>query len=332
MNKIKKLRVAVIGVGVMGNNHARVYSELQQCELVAVSDLKEENAIEVSEKFRCRYYLDHKEMLDKENIEAVSVAVPTRNHKQIALDVINRGVNLLLEKPIAGNVEDAEEIIRKAKENNVKLLIGHIERFNPAVIKLKKIIDDGKLGMVTSIIARRVGLFPSRVKDANIVIDVSVHDIDIMRYLMDKEPDEIYVLGSKSLNSNREDQVVALMKFGDANGVIQSNWITPIKIRNLSVTGTKGYAELNYMTQELTLYESNYEQTFDNYGDFLIKFGIPNKIEVGITNREPLKAEIEHFLQCISENQEPIVDGKEALESLRIALDINEQLKKLSKS
>lgn len=325
---MEKLRVAVIGVGVMGKNHARVYSELNECELAAVADLDERKSKETAAKFNCKHYIDHKEMLEKEQIDAVSIAVPTKNHRDVALDAINKGIHVLLEKPIAGNIKDAEDIINKAKEKKIKLLVGHIERFNPAVIELKKIIDDGKLGAITSVIARRVGLFPSRVKDANIVIDVSVHDIDIIRYFMAKEPDEIYTCGSRSLNSDREDQVVAILKYGDANGVIQSNWITPIKIRNLSVTGTKGYAELNYITQELILYESNYEETYDNYGDFIIKFGKPNKIEVGITNKEPLKAEIEHFLKCASGKEEPLVSGKEGLATLRIALDINKKLSK----
>lgn len=321
-----KLKVAVIGVGIMGKNHARVYSELSECELVAVADLNEENAKETASKFKCNYYTSHKEMLDKESVDAVSIVIPTKNHKEVALDVINKGINLLLEKPIAGNLKDAEEIIKKAKEKKIKLLIGHIERFNPAVIKLKRIIDEGKLGVITSIIARRVGLFPLRIKDANIVIDVSVHDIDIIRYFMGRDPDEVYTSGSKSLNSDREDQVVALLKYGQANGIIQSNWITPIKIRNLSVTGTKGYAELDYITQELTLYESNYEETYDDYGDFIIKFGKPNKIELGIMNKEPLKAEIEHFLKCASGKEEPLVSGEEGLATLKIALDINKKL------
>lgn len=323
-----KLRVAVIGVGVMGKNHARVYSELNECELVAVADLDEKKSKEAAAKFNCKHYTSHNEMLEKEQIDAVSIAVPTKYHKSVAFDAINKGVHVLLEKPIAGNINDAEAIINKAKEKKIKLLIGHIERFNPAVIKLKKIIDEGKLGTITSIIARRVGLFPSRIKDANIVIDASVHDIDIIRYFMGKEPDEVYTSGSRSLNSNREDQVVALLKYGDANGVVQSNWITPIKIRNLSVTGTKGYAELNYITQELVLYESNYEQTYDDYGDFIIKFGKPNKVKVKIKSKEPLKAEIEHFLRCASGKEKPLVSGKEGLATLKIALDINEKLGK----
>lgn len=325
---MEKLKVAVIGVGVMGKNHARVYSELNECELVAVVDLDERKSKETAAKFNCKHYTDHREMLEKEQIAAVSIAVPTKNSKNVALDAMDKGIHVLLEKPIAGNIRDAEDIINKAKEKKIKLLIGHIERFNPAVIKLKKIIDEGKLGAIISIIARRVGIFPSRIKDVNIVIDASVHDIDIIRYFMGKKPDDIYTCGSRSLNSNREDQVVAILKYGDANAVIQSNWITPIKIRNLSVTGTKGYAELNYITQELALYESNYEETYDDYGDFIIKFGKPNKSEVRITKKEPLKAEIEHFLKCIRDDEYPLVSGEEALEALKIALEINNLLDK----
>ena len=189
---MKKIRVAVIGVGLMGQNHARVYTELPNCELVAVSDLDEEKAKAVASKFNCKYYTDHKELVEKEKVEAVSIAVPTKNHKEVAIDVIKKNLNLLLEKPISNNVKDAEDIIKKAKEKKVKFLVGHIERFNPAVTKLKKIIDEDKIGPICSIIAKRVGTFPPRIKDANIVIDVSVHDIDIIRYLMGRNPDKVW--------------------------------------------------------------------------------------------------------------------------------------------
>lgn len=324
---MEKVKVAVIGVGAMGRNHARVYSEMPECRLVAVADVDKEKSEEIADKFNCRYYLDYKKMLEQEDIEAVSIAVPTKFHKDVSIYVIEKGIHLLLEKPIAGTVEEAEEIIKMAKEKKIKLLIGHIERFNPAVIELKKIVGEGKLGSIISIIARRVGLFPPRIKDANIVIDTSVHDIDIIRYIMGSNPDKIYSLGGKSLNENREDHVMCLMKYGNANVVIQSNWITPIKIRNLSVTGTKGYAELDYVTQELILYESNYETTFDDYGDFIVKFGKQNTIKVDVKFKEPLKGEIEHFFDCIKFNESPLVSGEEALEALKIALDINDKLK-----
>lgn len=323
---MQEIKVGVIGVGVMGRNHVRVYSEIPNCKLVSISDLDEKKAKEVAEEFNCKYYINHKEMLEKENIDAVSIVVPTKSHKEVSLDVINKGVHVLLEKPIASSVEDAMEIIKRAEEKKIKLLVGHIERFNPAVIELKKIINQGKIGTITSIIARRVGVFPSRIKDANIVVDVSVHDIDIIRYFMGKDPDNIYACGGRTLNDGREDHVVAVLNYGQSSGIMQSNWITPIKIRNLSVTGTKGYAELNYITQELVLYESNYERTYDDYGDFVIKFGKQNKINIMVKNEEPLKVEILHFMDCIRSNKEPLVNGNEALSTLKIALDINNKL------
>lgn len=324
---MQNIKIAVIGVGVMGKNHARIYSEIPNCKLVAVSDLEEKKAKEIADEFDCKYYTDLNEMLDKEDIDAVSITVPTKKHKEISLAVINKGLHILLEKPIATCIKDAEEIIKKSKEKKIKLLVGHIERFNPAVIELKKIIDQGKIGTISSIIARRVGLFPSRVKDANIVVDVSVHDIDIIKYLMGKEPDDIYACGGRTLNDSREDHVVAILKYGQASGIIQSNWITPIKIRNLSVTGVKGYVELNYITQELALYEANYEKTYDNYGDFIIKFGKQNKTYIEINKEEPLKVEIRHFIDCVRNNEEPLVNGDEALSTLKIALDINNKLR-----
>ena len=323
---MKKIKVGVIGVGLMGQNHARVYSELPRCQLVAVSDLDEEKTKTVSRKFNCRHYRDHMDMIEKEDIQAVSIAVPTKNHKEVALDAIKKNLNILLEKPISNNIKDSEEIIKNVKEHNVKLLVGHIERFNPAVTKLKEMIDQRKLGDICSIMAKRVGLFPPRIKDANIVIDVSVHDIDIIRYIMGGDPDDVYACGGKTINDEREDQVVAILKYGNTNGIIQSNWITPIKIRNLSVTGVKGYAELNYITQELILYENNYIKTFDDYGDFMIKFGKLNKINVDVKFNEPLKVEIEHFLECIRDNKEPLVNGNEALATLKVAIDINKKL------
>ncbi len=325
---MKKLKIGVIGAGFMGSNHARVYSEIPDCKIVAISDIDEKKAKAMGQKYNCSYYKDYKEMLDKEEIEAASVTVPTKIHKEVSSYVMDKNIHVLLEKPIAGNIEDAQEIIKKAKEKNVKLLIGHIERFNPVVIKMKELIDKGKLGKIITIIARRVGSFPLRIKDANIVVDVSVHDIDIINYLLGKKPDKIHCFGGMSINDNKEDQVIVLMKYDQTSGVIQSNWITPIKIRNLSVTGTKGYAELNYLTQELVLYKSNFQKHFDTYKEFIIKFGKPKKIHLDIRKKEPLKEEITHFIKCAEGDDKPVVDGYQALTSLKIALEINNKLRK----
>lgn len=315
------IHVAVIGVGAMGKNHARVYSELNGTKLVAVADIDETGA-KIAEKYNCKFYKDYKEMLKKENIDAVSIAVPTKFHKEIAIDAINTKKHVLVEKPITDNINDAKEIIKAAKENNIKLMVGHVERFNPAVQRLKEIIDEGRLGKLTSMIARRVGLFPPRIKDANVIIDLAVHDIDIFHYLIGSEPKEVYSSIGKALIDKREDYAELFLKYNGITGFIQVNWITPIKIRNLSITGTKGYAELNYLTQELILYESNYKDGYDDFGDFIVKFGKPNKVEIGVEQKEPLKAELEHFIDCIKNNKEPSVNGEVALVALKIALRV----------
>ncbi len=318
-----KTRVAVIGLGNMGKHHARNYALIDNIELVAVCDLNHELADATAKKFDCKAYYDYTEMLQKESLQAVSIAVPTSFHKEVALVCIEKNIDVLIEKPIAGTIKDAEEIIAKAKEKNVLLQIGHIERFNPAVQKLKEVIRDGKLGEVSSIIARRVGAVPVQVRDANVIIDLAVHDIDIINYLYESLPETVLGNIGKAMIEKREDYAEIFLKYGKRSGFIQVNWITPIKIRNLSVTGSKGYAELNYITQELVVYESNYtKEMIDEYGDYVIKFGIPNKTQVGVEAVEPLFLELQDFVRCVNTRQTPLVTGEIGLQALQISLEV----------
>ncbi len=314
------INAAVIGTGNMGKNHVRAYSEMDGVKLVAIADISE-NAEQLAEKHGCKYYSDYKEMLESEKLDAVSVCVPTSMHYSVAKDVISRGVSLLIEKPITRDVKEAEEIVGLAKAAGVKLAVGHIERFNPAVRKLKEVIEEGRLGDVTSIIARRVGLFPPQIKDANVVIDLAVHDIDVCNFLLGKKPDRVLCESGMAVISKREDFADIFMKYGSTNAFIQVNWITPVKIRQLNITGTKGYAELNYITQELVLYESNYEKQYSDFGDFVLKFGEPKKAVIDVQKGEPLRLELEHFISCVKNNKQPEVDGKEGLDVLRTALE-----------
>jgi len=272
----KVLNVAVIGTGNMGKNHVRTYSEMENVNLVAIADISENGKL-LAEKHGCKYYSSYKEMLDDEELDAVSVCVPTGLHYEVAKDVIGKGVNLLVEKPITRSVKEAEDIVSLAEAAGVKLAVGHIERFNPAVRRLRELIKAGKLGDVTSIVARRVGLMPPQIRDANVVIDLAVHDIDVCNFLLGKKPDNVLCESGKAIISKREDFADIFMKYGSTNVFIQVNWITPVRIRALHVTGTKGYAELNYITQELVLYESIYEKRYDDFGDFVVKFGEPGQ-------------------------------------------------------
>lgn len=314
------LNVAVIGVGNMGKHHARVYSEI--ANLVAVCDLNETLGKGIARRFKCKFYPDYRKMFAEEKIDAVSIAVPTIYHKKVALDCIESGKHILIEKPISNNLEDAKEIVEAAKRKNVKMAVGHIERFNPAVQKLKEMIKNKELGKITTIVARRVGVCPPQIRDASVVIDTAVHDIDVFRFLLEEEPTKIYALSGRAILRQRDDYADILLKYDGTDAFIQVNWITPVKIRNLAVTGTKGYAELNYITQELILHKSNYRR-IDDFSD-VVKFGTPRDVKVNVKNEEPLKNELKNFLEAVENKREPLVNGREGLKTLEVALKIIE--------
>jgi len=316
------VNIAVIGTGAMGKHHVRIYSELNSTDLVAISDLDENNGKMLAEKYSCKFYKDFKEMLDKEDIDAVSIVVPTKHHKGVAIYCADKGKHILLEKPISDNINDAEAIIDVCRRNNVTLLIGHIERFNPAIIELKKQISSGSLGKITSMISKRVGLFPSRIKDADVVVDLAVHDIDIFNYILERTPEKISSNLGNALIDDRPDYANILLKYDGASAFIEVNWTTPIKIRTLSITGTKGYVELDYITQDLVMYETNIEKEFDSFGDFVVKFGEAKHRMIEVKKSEPLKNELTHFIDCVERGIKPKVTGEDALEALKVCLKV----------
>lgn len=323
-----KLNAAVIGVGNMGRHHARVYSELPSVKLVAVADPNEKIGKEIAEKFNCKYYKSYKEMLKNEEIDLVSIAAPTKFHKEISLDCIDAGKHILIEKPIASTVNEAKQIVQRAKSKGIKFTVGHIERFNPAVLKLKEMIDEGKLGEIVMISTFRMGPTPNQIKDANVVIDIGVHDIDIMNWLFGKLPTRVYAQGGKALLKNCDDHCEAFLDYGHGSGLMVSNWITPLKVRKLTVSGKKAYIELNYITQEIDFYESNVQFSYDDFGDFLIKFSdSQEKKVIKVKNIEPLKAEIVAFIKSITNNEKPAVTAREAIDALAIAQKIAHQIR-----
>lgn len=293
------MKVGVIGVGNMGKNHPRVYTELG-AELVGVADTDLEKAKRVADQYRTKAYSDYEELLNQ-GLDAVSIAVPTAWHKVVALVAIEKGINLLIEKPIADSIQSAQEIIAAAEDSGVKLMVGHIERFNPAVRKLKQIIDDGSLGKLVLISARRVGPFVPRISDVGIIVDVATHDIDIIRYLIGSECTSVFARSTRYKNV-KGDAAIVLMGFGDVSASVEVNWYTPHKVRSLTVTGTEGIAYLDYLKQEVEIY--NVEQ----------------KIIPKIDRAEPLKLELEHFLDCVKSDKEPLVSGYDGMKVLEIAI------------
>lgn len=328
----KKINVAVIGVGNMGRNHARVYSEIEGVNLVAVVEPNKKIGQKIARKFNCRYYKGISELLNSEEIDAATIAVPTSLHKEIAIAFIEKGIPLLIEKPIADSVESAKEIIDATKKRNVAVCIGHIERFNPVIQKLKKLINQGRFGRIISISAKRVGLFPPQIKDTDVIIDLAVHDIDVCNYLLGTRPTTVNARAGKALNSRRFDYADILLGYNGVDVIIQVNWITPVKVRELSLTGTKGYAELNYLNQTLKIFKSNYQKRFDSYGDFIIKYGTPRTEELNFAGGEPLKIEVENFVDHIRKRNSNVVSVREGLNALGIALRAIRTAEKNSRS
>ncbi|NJE05725.1 Gfo/Idh/MocA family oxidoreductase [Thermococcus sp. M36] len=299
------LRVGVVGVGNMGYHHARAYSELARdgkVELVGVADANFERAKEVAKKFDTIPYADYKK-LAKEKLDAVTIAVPTSIHKQVALEFIEAGTSVLVEKPIADTIENAEAILRAAEEKDVTLMVGHIERFNPAVLKLKEKIDEGLLGKIVTISAKRVGPMAARIRDVGIIIDLGVHDIDVISFLFGEPVRTVYAKAGNVVHpAGVEDHALITLGFDDGSGIVETNWLTPHKTRTLTVVGTAGIAYVDYIDQTLKIYNHEWIR------------------EAKIEKREPLKNEIEHFIECVEHKKRPITDGKAGLHALKVAI------------
>ncbi len=314
------IKAAVIGVGSMGMNHARIYDALEGVALVAVSDTDTKSARAAASRYRARHYADHATMLDQERLDLVSVAVPTGLHHQVALDVIERGLHLLVEKPIADTVANAEEIIERAQARGVQLMVGHIERFNPAVSELKLRLEDGQLGKMFQIHARRLGPFPDRIRDVGVVIDLATHDLDVMCHLTEADVVRVYAETEQEIHTLHEDSLSGLMRFQNGVvGVLDVNWLTPTKVRELYVTGEKGMFMVNYLTQDLYLYENEYVGSdWDRLG-MLKGVGEGNMIKLRIGKREPLHVELEAFAQSVEEGGPPPVTGEDGTRALTLA-------------
>ncbi|WP_048160711.1 UDP-N-acetylglucosamine 3-dehydrogenase [Thermococcus sibiricus] len=300
------LRVGVVGVGNMGYHHARIYSEMARegkVELVGVADANLERAKEVASQFKTKAFGDYKELV-KEGLDAVSIAVPTSLHKQVALEFIENGVNVLVEKPIAESIENAQEIMRAAKKNNVTLMVGHVERFNPAVLKLKEAISQGLLGEIVTMNAKRVGPMVVRIADVGVIIDLAVHDIDVMSFLADSRVKEVYAKARNVKHPAKvDDYALILLGFDKGmDGVIETNRLTPHKTRTLNIVGTKGIAYLDYINQSLVVYDEEWVK------------------EAKIQKQEPLRNELEHFIKCVEEKKVPLVGGEDGLHALEVAV------------
>jgi UDP-N-acetylglucosamine 3-dehydrogenase len=315
------LKVAVIGVGAMGGNHARVYSDMPDVTLVGISDVDWQTAEKTARRYGTKAYSDHSKMLDEQKPDAVTIAVPTVDHLGVALDVIQRGIHLLIEKPIAFSEDEGRLIINSASVAGVKLMIGHIERFNPAVGELKKQLEADALGRVFKIDAYRQGPFPARIKDVGVVIDLAVHDLDVMRYVSGSEIVRLFAETERRIHSTREDLMTCLVRLEDYSiGTLNINWLTPTKIRELHVTGEGGMFRVDYLTQDLYFFENSTTNS-ESWETLKILRGVSEgrMIRYVVAKKEPLKAEQEAFLAAVRGEAPIPVTGEDGLKALVLA-------------
>ncbi len=317
------IRVAVAGCGVMGRNHLRVLSDLGEAELVAVTDQDSNAVAAASQKYGIAGFHSWREMLDRERLDALVVAMPTRIHCEVGVAALERGLHVLVEKPISYTVEEGRMLVEAARRANRLLAVGHIERFNPAVRELKRRVAAGEIGRMFQINARRQGPFPARIRDVGVVIDLATHDLDVMSDIVRSPVDRVYAETEQRIHTEHEDMVNALLRFENgAVGVLQVNWLTPAKIRELTVLGERGMFLVNYLTQELTFFKNADVDARSGARDDLQSVSEGEVVNFPVTQAEPLKLEVESFLQSIQLGRPVEVDGEAGLRALQLALAI----------
>ena len=318
------LKTAVIGVGNMGSSHVRVLAQMDTVRLAALADVHEDAIQRATRTYRLAAYIDYREMLDKEKPDFVSIALPTEHHAEAAIEAIQRGIHVLVEKPLALNKFEGQRMIDEADKHGVKLMVGHIERFNPAIIEIRQRLAEEQLGKVFQIHCRRLSPFPPRIRDVGVVLDLATHEIDAMLHLVGGEVERVYAEIERKAHDQCEDILSGLVRFRNGViGVLDVNWLTPTKVRQLAVLGERGMYLADYLTQDVYYYEN--DANGDNGGpmwDALAVFAGVREgrmVKLHFQKREPLRAELESFADAVREDLDPVVSGQDGLAALELA-------------
>ncbi|WP_404790275.1 Gfo/Idh/MocA family oxidoreductase [Altericista sp. CCNU0014] len=312
--QLDPIRIGVIGVGNMGQHHVRVLSLLKDVELVGISDTNIERGIETASQYRVRFFEDYRDLLP--NVDAICIAVPTRLHYEVGMACLDAGVDVLLEKPIAASIAEAESLVNSAADAQCLLQVGHIERFNPAFQELTQVL---KAESLLAIEAHRMSPYSNRANDVSVVLDLMIHDIDLLLELNDSPLVRLNACGTRSDGSPYLDYVTATLGF--ANGVVASLTASKVchqKRRQIVAHCRQSLVEANFLNNEIHIHRSNVIHPSVALSSSLYRSdGITERVA---TQRiEPLHAELEHFVNCVRGGQQPSIGGEQALKALKIA-------------
>ncbi len=304
--KGRKVRVGVVGVGHLGFQHARIVHQLEHAELVGVFDINFRRAQHVAERWGTKAFRSLEELLRE--VEAVSCVVPTSSHYEVGKKILEHGLHLFLEKPMTETVEQAEELVKLAGDKGVKFQIGHIERFNPAVLAVHQFINSPKF-----IESHRLAPYNPRGTDVDVVLDLMIHDLDLILFYLGKEPVKVEAVGVPVI-TDKVDIANARLEFDDGEiANVTASRISVEKLRKIRMFQKDMYISIDYLHRDVEFYR--------RYGDEIIPF-FP---EVN-KNLEPLKLELESFVSSIIDDKTPPVTGMDGLRALRVALRVKEDI------
>ncbi len=313
-NQPKAIKIGVIGVGNMGQHHTRVLSLLKDVELVGVADINVERGIDIASKYRVRFFEDYRDLLP--HVEAVCVAVPTKGHYAVGMACLQEGVHVLIEKPIAASIAEAESLVNAAADSQSILQVGHIERFNPAFQELSKVLKTEDL---LALEAHRMSPYSQRANDVSVVLDLMIHDIDLLLDLTAAPVVNLTASGSRASNSGYLDYVTATLGF--ANGIVATltaSKVTHRKIRRITAHCKNSLTEADFLNNEILIHRHTTANCMTDYGQVLYRQdGLIERVST--SNIEPLHAELEHFVNCVRGGSQPSVGGEQALKALRLA-------------
>jgi UDP-N-acetylglucosamine 3-dehydrogenase len=294
-------RVGVIGTGGWGKNHVRVLNELGV--LTAVCDLDQSRRDLFSKKYRIPGHSSVEEMIRTEKLDVVTVCTPASTHFAIASKALSQGVHVFVEKPMTTTSQDAEKLIEAARAAKRTLSVGFIERFNPPISELKKLIEQGRLGEPILLEFHRENRRGANITDVGVVKDASVHDIDTACWLFDEAPKTVYARVGKILPPlDKEDFAAILLGFsGQRTAFLTTNWVTPGRVRTLNAVFSNGVVDVDFVSQQTSIHEEN-GTTIPSRG-----------------TQEPLLLELKEFIAAIDENRRPLVSGEDGLNAIRIA-------------
>jgi len=320
-----KEKVGIIGLGFMGSAHARVYSQLKECDLVGICDDSSDKKY-LAQTYHCKFFENFEDLL-KEELNAVSICTPTSTHRDITIEALEKGKHVLLEKPLAINSRSGEEMVEKAVKMGKLLAVGYIERFNPVVGELTKIVD---FSQIYSTVSFRFGPMPPRIKDIGVLLDLGTHEIDILNYLTKTRPEVIYTYVSKNLNNIFEDYAYLSLKYGHLHSHIETSWLPNYKLRLIHLYGNERFYILNYAQQNLKSYRPPPKFKIE-YGSWQDILWLSRNVEedILVTPSEPLKLQLKRFIESIKKGEalDPLCSGQEALDVLKVVENALDKLK-----